>query len=128
MISSIQFRNATTQEWMDPGVRSPDNEDAVRLNGAGPSGVVTVLFSEAGWPPWNQARLANLVELLQYRCDTRYDLSYLVSMDDPRGTTNPDTEREFWDGDEIVFRAIVIEDPEVDEGLVKISIKRANRN
>lgn len=108
-ISRIEFRVETTQQWVGADERDPNDEDGIRLLGAGPSGVVEILYNDIPGNSWNQNRLNKFAGKAQEFLDSRTPLTDLP-IDDPDRTIDPALPNLFWDGSDLVCRMILLSD------------------
>jgi len=52
-ISGIEFHRPSTNEWVSAENRDPNDEDGLRLLGAGRSGVIEILYADIPGGSWN---------------------------------------------------------------------------
>lgn len=124
-IQGVQFRRASTQEWVGADQRDPGDEDGLRLLGAGPSGVLEVLYADIPGNSWNANRLAKFAERANELLVTRIPLADLPA-DDPAKTTDPnDFPKAYWDGTDLCSRSITISDAVFQDGRLSFTISRA---
>src|SRR5210317_2053738 len=106
-IQGIQFRRESTQEWVTLEDRDPADEDGLRLLGAGPSGVLEILYADIPGNSWNANRLAKFEERANQLLTKRQPIASLPD-DDPDKTTDPARPDFFWDGSDLVARPVII--------------------
>jgi len=108
-INSIQFRKASTQEWVTlSSDRDPLDEDAVRLNGVKSDGSDLVLeYANIPGNSWNTNRLKKYMDAVNSILEYRTPIASLP-LDDPARISDPGLPRFFWDGTDIVSRSIAI--------------------
>lgn len=124
-IQGIQFRRESTQEWVDYLERDPADEDGLRLIGAGPSGVLQVLYVDIPGNSWNPQRLAKFAEQANELLTLRIPLADLPA-DDPDKTTDPNRyPLLYWDGADLCSRTVEISNPTFSNNRLDFTVSRA---
>ena len=107
-IAGIQFRKESTGQWVDADARDPNDEDGIRLLGAGKTGVIEVLYVDIPGNSWNQNRLNKFADRANEVLTYRQPLADLPA-DDPDKTTDPNNfPILYWDGSDLCSRVVTI--------------------
>jgi len=123
-IRGIEFHKVSTGDWVTAENRDPTDEDGLRLIGAGPSGVVTVMYADIPGASWNANRLAKFVERANEILTLRIPLASLPA-DDPDKTTDPnDFPWLYWDAGDLCSRTITVSDATWDGTQLLFKISR----
>lgn len=100
----VEFRIASTGDWVPWSERVPEDEDGIRVYGLGPSGLVQLLYEDIPGNSWNVNRLNKLIERANQAFEVRIPLSDPSLVDDEHGPngTDPNRENFYWEGGDLV--------------------------
>lgn len=123
-ISKVEFHRQSTDEWVDWIYRDPADEDGLRLIGAGPSGVLTLMYSDIPGNSWNQNRLNKFVEIAHEFLTKRQSIADLPA-DDPDKTIDPNNYPWlYWDAGDLCSRTIEISDVTFTDGQLNFTVSQ----
>lgn len=107
-MATIEFHNASTNEWVDQFSRTPEDEDGIRIVGLGRGhGVPVLMFHDSPGNDWNTQKLAHFNERVRRACEFRKPRASL-SDDDPDKHVDPGRKNFYWEGNDLVNKPVEI--------------------
>jgi len=105
----------------------PPVEVGIILNGIGPGGSLSILYTDIPGNSWNKNRLNKFVTKVQDMIDVRTPLDDPNLVDDPHGPNGVDPARPsfFWDSGDLVARSIIISDVTFSADVLNFTLTRA---